>query len=121
MSRQHIACGWNRRSFRLKAEATDRLADKRGSGVRHEPLDPHVPAIAADSSNDVAPMFDRLDRAVAGLGESHPRAAQVVQLRVIGGSTIEEIAEELDLSPGTVKREWTFAKAWLAAAMETSD
>ena len=70
---------------------------------------------------DVGTMLDRLDRAVAELGVNHPRAAQVVQLRFIGGLTIEEIAEELALSTGTVKREWTFAKAWLAAAMEASD
>lgn len=106
---------------RLVDHARRRLADKRGSGARHEPVDAHTPATVADSSNDVGPMLDRLDRAVAGLGESHPRAAHVVQLRFIGGFTIEEIAEELELSPGTVKREWTFAKAWLAAAMETSD
>jgi len=105
---------------RLVDHARRRLADKRGSGVRHEPLDTQIAATAADS-DDAGPMLDRLDRAVAELGVNHPRAAQVVQLRFIGGLTIEEIAEELSLSAGTVKREWTFAKAWLAAAMEAPD
>ena len=106
---------------RLVDHARRRLADKRGSGVRHEPLDTQIAATAADASDDAGPMLDRLDRAVAELGVNHPRSAQVVQLRFIGGLTIEEIAEELTLSAGTVKREWTFAKAWLAAAMEAPD
>ena len=80
-----------------------------------------VVAVAPDASGDVVPMLDRLDRAVADLGVSHPRAAEVVQLKFIGDLTIEEIAEELGLSTATVKREWTFAKAWLAAAMESED
>jgi RNA polymerase sigma factor (TIGR02999 family) len=106
---------------RLVDHARRRLAEKRGGGVRLESLDPEVAAAAPDASGDVVPMLDRLDRAVADLGVSHPRAAEVVQLRFIGGLTIEEIAEELGLSTATVKREWTFAKAWLAAAMESED
>jgi RNA polymerase sigma factor (sigma-70 family) len=66
-------------------------------------------------------MLDRLDRAVAELGARYPRTATVVQLRFIAGLTIEEIADELGLSTGTVKREWTFAKASLAAALEAPD
>jgi RNA polymerase sigma factor (TIGR02999 family) len=47
--------------------------------------------------------FERID----------PRAARVVELRFFGGLEIEEIAEALELSPATVKRDWTLAKAWL--------
>jgi RNA polymerase sigma-70 factor (ECF subfamily) len=102
---------------RLVDHARRRLTDKRGSGVRHETVDALTPAIAPDDDTDVVQMLDRLDVALANLGGSHPRTAQVVQLRFIAGLTIEEIADELGLSPGTIKREWTFAKAWLAAAM----
>jgi RNA polymerase sigma factor (TIGR02999 family) len=42
-----------------------------------------------------------------------PRAAKVVELRFFGGLEIEEIAEAMDLSPATVKRDWTLARAWL--------
>ena len=42
-----------------------------------------------------------------------PRQAQIVELRFFGGLTIEEIAELLQVSPATVKREWSVAKLWL--------
>jgi predicted DNA-binding protein (UPF0251 family) len=42
-----------------------------------------------------------------------------VRLRFLAGLTTEETAAQLKLSTGTVKREWTFAKAWLAAAIES--
>ena len=42
-----------------------------------------------------------------------PRAAQVVEYRVFGGLTEKDIAELLDLSVPTIKRDWTFARAWL--------
>ena len=41
------------------------------------------------------------------------RAAKIVELRFFGGLEIEEIAEALGISPATVKRDWTLAKAWL--------
>ena len=46
--------------------------------------------------------------------ESHdPRAAQIVELRVFGGLTEKELAAVLGISVATVKRDWTFARAWL--------
>jgi RNA polymerase sigma-70 factor (ECF subfamily) len=102
---------------RLVDHARRRLADKRGSGVRHEEVDMNAAIPAPDASDEADVLVDRLDRAVNELGEAHPRAARVVQLRYFGGLTIEEIAEDLELSSGTVKREWTFAKAYLAAAL----
>jgi RNA polymerase sigma-70 factor (ECF subfamily) len=41
------------------------------------------------------------------------RQARVVELRVFGGLTIEEAAEVLNLSPATVKRDWSVARLWL--------
>lgn len=102
---------------RLVDHARRRLADKRGSGVRHEELDVNAAIAAPDASDEADVLVDRLDRAVNELGEMHPRAARVVQLRYFGGLTLEEIAGDLELSIGTVKREWTFAKAYLAAAL----
>lgn len=61
-----------------------------------------------------------VDRDVVAIHESllafeavDPRAAKVVELRFFGGLEIEEIAEVLGISPATVKRDWTLAKAWL--------
>ena len=54
-----------------------------------------------------------LDRALRKLAEAHPRPAQVVELRYFGGLSIEEIAQSLEVSPATVKRDWLAARAWL--------
>lgn len=103
---------------RLVDHARKRLAEKRGSGVRHEVIDATTPVAAPAPLEDAAAMLDRLDVAVDELRAAHPRTADVVQLRYFAGLTVEEIAQELDLSIATIKREWTFAKAYLAAALD---
>jgi len=54
-----------------------------------------------------------VDQALGRLAEMDPRQAEVVVLRFYGGLTVEEAAKVMDISPKTVKREWTVAKAWL--------
>ena len=54
-----------------------------------------------------------LDLALRKLEEAQPRAARVVELRYFGGMSTEEIAQCLDVSPATVKRDWLAARAWL--------
>jgi RNA polymerase sigma factor (TIGR02999 family) len=54
-----------------------------------------------------------LDLALRKLAEVHPRPARVVELRYFGGLSIEEIAQGLEVSPATVKRDWLAARAWL--------
>ena len=54
-----------------------------------------------------------LDLALRRLAEAQPRAARVVELRYFGGLSTEEIAQSLDVSPATVKRDWLAARAWL--------
>jgi len=54
-----------------------------------------------------------LDDALKSLAEIDPRKSQIVELRFFGGLSIEETAEVLQISPGTVMRDWTLAKAWL--------
>jgi RNA polymerase sigma factor (sigma-70 family) len=54
-----------------------------------------------------------LDDALTALAEFDPRRGQIVELRFFGGLSVEETAEALNVSPGTVAREWTLAKAWL--------
>ena len=46
-----------------------------------------------------------------------PQQSRVVELRFFGGLTIDETAEVLGISPATVGREWTLAKAWLYAEL----
>ncbi|MGV3709552.1 MAG: sigma-70 family RNA polymerase sigma factor [Gemmatimonas sp.] len=62
-----------------------------------------------------------LDDALNALAKFDPRQAQVVEQRFFAGLSIEETAEVLDISPATVKREWTLAKAWLRRALTVGD
>ena len=54
-----------------------------------------------------------LDDALTAMSKTDERASRVVELRFFGGLSIEETAEVLKISPETVKRDWTWAKAWL--------
>lgn len=54
-----------------------------------------------------------LDQALEALEGLDRRQAQIVELRFFGGLTVEEVAKVLDISPATVKRDWTVAKVWL--------
>jgi RNA polymerase sigma factor (TIGR02999 family) len=104
---------------RLVDHARRRLAAKRGGGVIHEPLEESTTLEKHEEAQEVEAMLGRLDRALNELSVSFPRAAHVVQLRFIAGLTTEQTAAAIGLSSGTVKREWTFARAWLAAALES--
>ena len=55
-----------------------------------------------------------LDDALTRLAAADARSAQVVEMRFFGGLALAEIADALDTSPATVKRDWQFAKGWLA-------
>jgi RNA polymerase sigma-70 factor (ECF subfamily) len=54
-----------------------------------------------------------VDEALSRLAAVDPRKAQIVELRYFGGLSVEEIAQLLDLSSRTIKREWRWARAWL--------
>jgi RNA polymerase sigma factor (TIGR02999 family) len=81
--------------------------DKRGGGVAVTSLDGH--AVTSAPSVDIV----ALDEALQSLGTVDPQQCRVVELRFFGGLSIEETAEALGISPATVKRDWTTAKAWL--------
>jgi len=60
-----------------------------------------------------------LDRALSSLEQEDPRSSQVVELRFFAGLGEEEIAAALNISVATVKRDWTFARAWLHAQLKS--
>lgn len=59
-----------------------------------------------------------LDSALSSLGERYPRAAEVVELRVFGGMTVDEVARHLEIAPRSVKRRWALAQSWLLRALK---
>lgn len=78
-----------------------------------------------DEAGDVAQSSDldlvALDDALSDLEAVAPRQCRIVELRYFGGLSIEETGEVLSISPATVKREWTMAKAWLRRAISHRD
>lgn len=59
-----------------------------------------------------------IDRALSKLAELDGQQARIVELRYFGGLSVEETGEALSISPATVKRHWTLAKAWLLRELE---
>jgi RNA polymerase sigma factor (TIGR02999 family) len=86
---------------------------KRGGGEAKILLDE---AMAFSPGRD----FDllQLDRALERLAALDARQAKIVELRFFGGLTVEEVADVLEISPKTVKRDWSVAKAWLHGEMK---
>ena len=94
--------------------ARARIADKRGGEQQRLSLS------AVEGWNPVARNEDvlMLDRALSKLEKADPRAARVVELRFFGGLQEEEVAEVLQVSVITVKRDWKVARAWLVARLQ---
>jgi RNA polymerase sigma factor (TIGR02999 family) len=59
-----------------------------------------------------------LDTAIEQLAQQDPRAAQIVRLKYYAGLEISHVAQAMGVSERTVKNDWSFARAWLAKAME---
>ena len=85
---------------------------KRGGELRAVPLD-EVMIVSPERAAEVV----ELDDALKCLAEFDQRKSQIIELRFFGGLSIEETAEVLGVSPGTVMRDWTLAKAWLRREM----
>ncbi len=92
----------------LIQHARAKHADKRGGDQHKLYLDE-----AGDLAQEKNPDLIALDDALNELAAVAPQQSRVVELRYFGGLSIEETAEVLGISPATVKREWTMAKAWL--------
>lgn len=91
--------------------ARRRQAAKRDHGIRVT-LDESI-GNGEESQLELLALEDALTR----LEELDPRQARVVELRYFAGLGVEEVAEALGISPATVKRDWTFARAFLIRAL----
>ena len=89
---------------------------KRGGGALRVSL-----SEAAFVSQERAAELVALDEAMTKLAAFDQRKSQVVELRFFGGMSVEEIAAALDVSEGTVKRDWSTAKAWLKRAVMSDE
>ena len=101
-----VAATMMRRILVNHAEA--KRADKREAELVPLTLS-GVEQLSGSPDRDVIAVHD----ALLAFEAIDARAAKVVELRFFGGLEIEEIAEVLGLSPATVKRDWTLARAWL--------
>ena len=94
--------------------ARARVAEKRGGHQRRVPLSD------VDGWNEMlsSEQLLDLDAQLSALATADPRAARVVELRFFGGLREEDVAEVLQVSAITVKRDWKAARAWLAARLQ---
>ena len=88
---------------------------KRDAGRPKVSLDEAVAVAAAPSHDYVA-----LDHALNALEAVDPRKCKVVEMRFFGGMSLEETAEALHVSVGTIKSDWRLARAWLARELGDS-
>jgi RNA polymerase sigma-70 factor (ECF subfamily) len=114
---------WQNRAhfFAIAAQAMRRIlidsarkhvAEKRGGGGEKLALDEVVVFSLEPNTNLIA-----LDLALTRFAEIDSQQSRIIELRYFGGLTIEETAEVMRLSPATIKREWTMARAWLHQAL----
>ncbi len=96
--------------------ARSRNYEKRGGGLRQVELD-EVASLAVRRDAD----FVTLDDSLKSLAEIDQRKSRIVEMRFFGGLSVEEIAEVLDVSPRTVMREWSLARAWLYREMSRDE
>lgn len=89
---------------------------KRGGYACHVSLDQ---ALLVSHENDTDLVA--LDDALKALASLDARQSQVVELRFFGGLSVEETAEVLHVSEGTVRRDWSLAKAWLHRELSNGD
>jgi RNA polymerase sigma factor (TIGR02999 family) len=98
----------------LVDDARKRNSAKRGGTLIEIPLNGAAALAQEQAGNVIA-----LDDALKTLETIDGRQSKIVELRFFGGLSIEETAEVLKVSPGTVVRDWTFARAWLLRQMSS--
>jgi RNA polymerase sigma factor (TIGR02999 family) len=106
---RHVLCSY----------ARDQHRQKRGGGAYHVSVS-HLEHFAGPEalSDHAADQLSDLGDALNRLAQIDGRYTQVVECRFFAGLSIDETASALDLSPATVKRYWSFARAWLLREMQ---
>jgi RNA polymerase sigma factor (TIGR02999 family) len=92
--------------------ARQRRAQKRGGGLQRAPIED-----ALNFPIDLRLDFERLEEALEELATFAPDKAKIVELRFFTGLSIQDTADVLEIAPATVKRHWTYARAWLYRAL----
>ncbi len=87
--------------------------EKRGGEQKRVSLEDAF-VFSEQKADELVAVDDSLNR----LAKIDPRHARVVELRFFGGLSVEEAAEVLGVSPKTIKRDWSVAKAWLYADLK---
>jgi RNA polymerase sigma factor (TIGR02999 family) len=100
----------------LVEHARARHAAKRGG---------HAVKLSLEDAPDLPVAIDldvlALDDAMQRLALMDPQQAEIVELRFFGGLSVEESAEVLGISPATIKRDWSSARAWLYREMTEAE
>jgi len=120
------AAQWNGRNhfFAIAAQVMRRIlvdyarshgTSKRGGSVLKMSIEDAVVV-----SDDAVEELVAVDSVLTRLGNIDAQQAKIVELRVFGGLTVDEIANLIGVSRSTVKRDWEMAKAWLAREMKRS-
>jgi RNA polymerase sigma factor (TIGR02999 family) len=111
--------------LRMAAEAMRRIlvdhararnAAKRGGGRQRVRLEANEPG--AIFRND---DLEALDEALSRLAGEHPQKAELVQLHIFAGLTLDECATALNVSPRTADTWWAYARAWLSVEFNEPD
>lgn len=100
----------------LVDQARGRSREKRGGDWQRIELRDDV-AISDSHAEDILD----LDEALEELNEFDSRMAQIVELRFFGGLTMQEVADQLGVSKGTVEGDWTVARAWLRRQLSNKE
>ena len=114
-----------RRFYAAAARAMRRIlverARRRGR-IRHGGGRKRLPLSDADATVDPESVdLVAVDEALRRLEKEDPRVAEVVLFRFYAGLSVEDTAKALEISPRTVRRDWTYAKAWLLEAMSDDE
>jgi RNA polymerase sigma factor (TIGR02999 family) len=99
----------------LVDHARRKVAEKRGGAATRVTF-AEIDVASEDADIDIL----ALEEALSALASQDERLAQVVELRYFAGCTNAEIAEILDRSETSIKRDWTYARAWLYERMMAS-
>lgn len=92
----------------LVDHARKKLTEKRGEGAPHQTYVDELVGVSEEARKIV-----NIDKCLKRLGKLNNRLVSIVEMRYFGEMNIEEIADVINLSPRTVKRDWAKAKGWL--------